>query len=142
VGFKGIDPADPLMVDLEKMMEVNNQFLYIGALTKMEIIYVSKRSVQMMGIKPEDLRPNHFLEASHPDDLKKASLGRVKLFKMAHNVSLAKKGYSLMSSNFRMLNAQGKYSNFFTNCMYFTAKSRMNPLLSLKFTPTLIGAGK
>ena len=110
------------MVDLEKMMEVNNQFLYIGALTKMEIIYVSKRSVQMMGIKPEDLRPNHFLEASHPDDLKKASLGRVKLFKMAHNVSLAKKGYSLMSSNFRMLNAQGKYSNFLYQLYVFYSK--------------------
>jgi len=122
VGFKGIDPADLLMVDLEKMMEVNNQFLYIGALTKMEIIYVSKRSVQMMGIKPEDLRPNHFLEASHPDDLKKASLGRVKLFKMAHNVSLAKKGYSLMSSNFRMLNAQGKYSNFLYQLYVFYSK--------------------
>ena len=124
------------------MMEINNQFFYVGDLPKMEIIFTSKRSTQMIGIKPEDLRPNHFLEASHPDDLKKASLGRVRLFKMAHNVSLAKKGYSLMSSNFRMLNAQGKYSNFFTNCMYFTAKSLMNLLLSLKFTPTLIGAGK
>ena len=76
----------------------------------------------MMGIKPEDLRPNHFLEASHPDDLKKASLGRVKLFKMAHNVSLAKKGYSLMSSNFRMLNAQGKYSNFLYQLYVFYSK--------------------
>jgi len=111
VGFRNIDPADPLMVDLENMMKINDQFLYIGALTKMEIIYVSKRSTQMMGIKPEDLHPDHFIQASHPDDLIRASLGRVRLFKMAHNVSVAKSGYSFNSSNFRMRNAQGNYTN-------------------------------
>jgi len=111
VGFKGIDPADPLMVDLENMMEINDQFLYIGALTKMEIIFVSKRSAQMMGIKPEDLHVDVFFQACHPDDLIRASLGRVRIFKMAHNVSIAKAGYSLFSSNVRMRNAQGNYSN-------------------------------
>jgi hypothetical protein len=111
VGFRGIDPADPLLVDLENKMEINDQFLYIGALTKMEILFVSKRSAQMMGIKPEDLHPDHFFQASHPDDLIRASLGRVRLFKMGHNVSVAKAGYSLMSSNYRMRNAEGTYTN-------------------------------
>ena len=122
VGFKGINPVDPLMVELEKMMEINNQFFYVGDLPKMEIIFVSKRTTQMMGIKPEDLKPNHFFEASHPDDLKKVSLGRVKLFKMAHNVSIAKTGYSLMSSNFRMRNAEGKYSHFLYQFYVFYSK--------------------
>ena len=111
VGFKDIDPADPLMVELENMMETNNQFFYLGDLLKMEILFVSKRSAQMMGIKPEDLRLGHFLEASHPEDIIRGSLGRVRLFKMAHNVSIAKAGYSLFSSNVRMRNAQGNYSN-------------------------------
>jgi len=30
-------------------MEVNDQFFYIGELPKMEIIFVSKRSVQLFG---------------------------------------------------------------------------------------------
>jgi hypothetical protein len=122
VGFKGIDPADPLMVDLEKMMEMNDQFLYVGALTKLEFIYVSKRSDQIMGIKPEDLHPDHFIQASHPDDLIRASLGRVRLFKMAHNISVAKAGYSLMSSNYRMRNAQGNYSNLLMQLYVFYRK--------------------
>ena len=122
VGFKDIDPADPLLVELENMMERNNQFFYIGDLPKMEIIFVSKRSAQMMGIKPEDLHPNHFLEASHPDDIKRVSLGRVRLFKMAHNVFIAKSGYSLMSSNYRMRNAQGKYSNLLFQLYVFYSK--------------------
>ena len=119
VGFKGIDPADPLMVDLENMMEINDQFLYIGALTKMEIIFVSKRSAQMMGIKPEDLHLDVFFQACHPDDLIRASLGRVRIFKMAHNVTVAKAGYSLMSSNYRMRNAQGNYSNLLMQLYVF-----------------------
>lgn len=110
-GFKDIDPADPLMVDLENLMEKNDQFLYIGALTKLEIIFVSKRSAQMMGIKPEDLHSDHFFQASHPDDLIRASMGRLRLFKMAHDLTVAKGGCSLISSNYRMRNAQGKYSN-------------------------------
>ena len=122
VGFKGIDPADPLMVELENMMEANDQFFYVGDLPKMEIIFVSKRSTQMIGIKPEDLRPNHFQDGSHPDDLKKASLGRVKLFKMAHMVSVEKKGYSLMSNTFRMRNAEGKYSSFLYQLYVFYSK--------------------
>jgi hypothetical protein len=122
VGFKGMDPADPLIVEIENMMETNDQFFYVGDLPKMEILFVSKRSAQMMGIQPKDLQPNHFLEAVHPDDFKKASLGRVKLFKMAHHVSLEKTGFSLMSSNFRMRNAQGKYSNFLFQLFVFYSK--------------------
>jgi hypothetical protein len=122
VGFKDIDPADPLVVELENMMETNDQFLYVGALTKMEIIYASKRSVQMMGIKPEDIHPDVFLQASHPDDLIRASLGRIRLFKMGHDVSIAKSGCSLMSSNYRTRNAQGNYSNILSQLYVFYRK--------------------
>jgi len=122
VGFQGIDPADPLVVEMEDMMEKNDQFFYIGDLPKMEILYVSKRSAQMMGIKPEDLRPNHFLEASHPDDLERVSLGRVRLFKMAHKIIVEKQGFSLLSSNYRMRNGQGKYSDFLFQLYAFYSK--------------------
>ncbi len=119
VGFNDIDPNDALLKDLENMMEINDQFFYIGALTKMKIIFVSKRSEQMMGIKPKDLQPDHFFDASHPDDLMRGSLGRVRLFKMAHNVSVAKEGFSLMSSNFRIRNAIGEYSNMLMQLYVF-----------------------
>jgi hypothetical protein len=122
VGFKGIDPADPLVAEVEKMMEINDQFFYIGALTKLEILYVSKRSYQMMGVKPEDLHPGHFLRVSHPDDLERAGLGRVRLFKMGQNIAVAKAGYSLLSSNFRMLNAKGNYTNLLMQLFVFYQK--------------------
>jgi hypothetical protein len=121
-GFRDIDPADPLMVELEDMMEKNDQFFYIGDLPKMDIIFVSRRSEQMMGIKPQDLHPNHFVEATHPDEMKRAGLGRVRLFRMAHNVSLAKTGCSLLSTSCRMRNALGKYSNVLVQLYVFYRK--------------------
>jgi DNA-binding CsgD family transcriptional regulator len=122
VGFKGIDPADPLMVDLDNMMERNDQFFHIGALSKLEILFVSKRCTQMMGVLPEDLHPGHFLKVSHPDDIERAGFGRVRLFKMAQNVASAKAGHSLLSSNFRMLNAKGNYTNLLMQLFVFYQK--------------------
>jgi hypothetical protein len=142
VGFKGIDSADPLMVKLEAMMETNNQFIYIGALTKLEILYVSKRSVQMMGIRPEDLHPDHFFGSAHPDDYIRGSLGRVRLFKMAHNVSVAKAGYSLMSSNFRMRNAEGGYSNMLMQLYVFYRKLPYESVFLIKVHTIIDGCCK
>ena len=142
VGFKGIDPADPLINELENMMDKNDQFFYVGDLPKMEILFVSKRSAQMMGIRPEDLRPNHFVEAVNPDDLKKASLGRVKLFKMEHTVSVAKAGYSLFSSNFRMRNAKGAFSNFLFQLYVFYSKFPYESAFVIKVHTNIDWCGK
>ena len=122
VEFKGIDPADKLIVDLENMMEANNQFFFIGAMTKMGIIFVSKRSVQMMGVKPENLHPDFFVQNVHPDDGMRAGNGTVRLFKMAHIIYSAQKGHSLLSSNLRMKNAQGTYTNFLNQLYVFYRK--------------------
>jgi DNA-binding CsgD family transcriptional regulator len=110
-GFKGINRNDPLMLELEKMTEANNQFFYISDLIRMKIEFTSQRSYQMLGINPDDVSPYHFTEATHPDDLKRNDLGLAKLFKIAHELFVAKKGEMLISSNFRYRNISGNYSN-------------------------------
>jgi hypothetical protein len=142
VGFKDIDPADPLMVDLGNLMERNDQFFYIGDLNKMDILFVSKRSVQMMGIQPEEIRPDVFFKVIHPDDLIRAGLGRIRLFKMAHEVSVAKDGYSLMSSSFRMLNAQGTYSNILMQFYVFYTKLPYESAFLIKIHTRIDGCRK
>ena len=77
-GFKGIDRDDPLLVQLEAMTEANNQFFHVANLIQAKITWASKRSEQMIGIKPEELDAYHFMEATHPDDLEKHTLGRSK----------------------------------------------------------------
>ena len=119
VGFKGINPEDPLMVELEKMMELNNQFFYIGELIQVNIIYTSKRSKQLIGVDPADLNFYHFFETTHPEDIQRLSLGRAKTLKMAHDLFVAEKGYALLSSNFKMLNPSGDYSEILTQLYFF-----------------------
>jgi DNA-binding CsgD family transcriptional regulator len=120
-GFKGINPLHPLMEDLDRMMEENNQFFYFGDILQMKFHYVDRRSLKMMGINRDELSPYHFFEATHPDDLQRQTLGRAKLFKLAHDLYMAEKGTTLFSSNFKIRNPQGSYSELlFQMYLYFS----------------------
>jgi len=119
VGFKGIDRNDSLVLALEEMMKNNNQFLCVFDMIHMKIEFTSQGSLQLLGIKPEDLSPYHFKEATHPDDLKRNELGIAKLFKEAHELFVAKKGDMLVSTNFRFRNHTGNYSNQLVQCYLF-----------------------
>jgi len=111
-GFTGIDDQDPLMIELEEIMKQNDQFFYIGDLILFTIIYTSKRSKDILGIEPDKLSGFNFFQAIHPEEMNRHSLGRSTLFKLAHELYTAEKGFRLLSSNFRLKNAEGNYSNF------------------------------
>jgi DNA-binding CsgD family transcriptional regulator len=98
-------------MELEEQMNANKQFFYIGDLINIKIIYTSSRSKQMLGIEPADLTLYHFFEGTHPDDVKRNSLGRATVLKVAHDLYVNEKGYKLLSSNLRIRNAEGKYTN-------------------------------
>jgi DNA-binding CsgD family transcriptional regulator len=120
-GYEGIDPHDPLIMDLEDLTEKNRQFFYIGDILQMKFHFVSKRSSQMIGIEPKELSPYHFFEATHPDDLQRQTLARAKLFKMAHDLYTAEKGFTVFSTNFKIRNMDGEYSNlFFQIYLYYS----------------------
>ena len=119
VGFKGIDPENPLVVELERMMENNDQFFHVGDVIQMKINYASKRCTEMMGIDPVALNPYHFFEATHPDDMQRHSLSRAKLFKMAHDFFIAEKGTGLLSTNLRIRNGEGVYTNLLLQLFIF-----------------------
>lgn len=109
--FAGIDPNDPLIIEAEQMMEGNDQFFYFGDLILFQILYTSKRSLDMMGVEPAALTGPHYLRVVHPDDMKRFIIGRHILLKLAHDLFLAENGYRVLSSNFRMKNADGNYDN-------------------------------
>jgi DNA-binding CsgD family transcriptional regulator len=119
VGFKGIDRQNPLILALEEMTKINNQFFLVFDMSRMSLEFTSQRSYEMLCIKAEDLTPYHFKEATHPDDLKRHELGLAKLFKIAHELFVAKKGDMLISTNFRFRNITGKYSNQLVQCYLF-----------------------
>ena len=120
VGFKNIARHDPLILSLEEMMKANNQFFCVFDMLRMNMLFTSLGSIQLLGIEPEDLTSYNFKEATHPDDLKRHELALVKLFKIAHDIFVEKKGVKLISSNFRLRNSTGNYSNQLIQCyLYF-----------------------
>ena len=118
-GYAAIDRHDTLVHEMELMTEKYNQFFYIGDLIQMRVIFVSNRSREMIGIEPEELSPYHFFEATHPDDLLRHSLGRSQLFRVAHELFTRKKGSSLLSTNIRLRNPSGGYSNVLLQIVLF-----------------------
>jgi DNA-binding CsgD family transcriptional regulator len=125
VGYEGIDRNDPLLQQLEILMEDKNQFFYVADIIRMKVIFTSNRSIQMIGIKPEDVTPYHFMESAHPDDIQRLNLGRSKIIKLAQELFIAEKGNILMSVNYRFRNPSRGYSNvlvqgylFFTTVPY------------------------
>jgi hypothetical protein len=118
-GFAGIKSDDPLVAELETMMEKNNQFVYFGEMLHYQLLYVSKQTDQIIGIKPEDFYPSCFFEIVHPEDAERLSMGKTKLFRMTHSVYTAGEGSSLLSTNFRLRNTEGGYSNILMQILIF-----------------------
>jgi DNA-binding CsgD family transcriptional regulator len=122
-GFNDINTNDSLMHELEFVMEKNNQFFFVGDIIQMKILYTSKRSAPMIGVDPESITPYHFFEATHPDDLQRHSLGRTQLFKMAQEIFIAGKGNALVSTNFKILCADGNYKCLLFQCYLFYSET-------------------
>lgn len=134
IGFQGIDRHDPLVLELDEMMKINNQFLSIFDMLRMKTLFVSQGCMRMLGVQPEELTSYHFKEATHPDDLKRSELGLVKVFKTAHELFVAKKGERVISSNFRKRVPGGKYINQLTQCYLFYSQVPVETVYMIHIT--------
>jgi hypothetical protein len=141
-GFTGIDRNDLLIVKLEELTEQNDQFFYAGDIMQMKFFFTSKRSIQMMGVDPDVLSPYHFFEATHTDDMERQTLGRAKLFKLAHDLYMAEKGFTIFSTNFKIRNPGGNYSNLLFQMYLFYSTIPYKSVFLLKIHTNIDGAKK
>lgn len=121
VGFKGIDRNDSLLQQLEALMEYDNQFFFIGDIIQIQILFTSKRSVEMIGVLPEEVTPYNFFEATHPDDIQRHNLARSKLFGLAHDLYIAERGEAVMSTNFKIRNPYEGFTQMLFQAYMFYA---------------------
>lgn len=110
-GFIKINPEDPIMQRLEEVMEEHDQFFSVFDLGQMKFLFTSKRSVQMLGIKPGELNPGHFTHMIHPEDKNRLGLGRAQIFNIEKEIFQAEKGSMVASYSLRLLNPAGTYNN-------------------------------
>lgn len=122
-GFCNISQNNPLILQIDEMMKSNNQFFFVGDIIQMKILFTCRQSKKITGVKPENITPYYFFEATHPDDIQRHSLARIQLFKMAQELFIAKKGSSLISSNFKIRDTDGKYKCLLFQCYLFYSET-------------------
>ena len=118
-GYMGINRSDPLILDLERMTETNNQYFHVGDILLMKIFFSSRRIKQMTGIDPDESSPYHIMEATHPSCMDRHNLARAHMFQIAHDLMLAEKGNTLMSFNMNIRKQDGVYSNMLFQLYFF-----------------------
>ena len=107
-GFKDINREDPFMVEMESTLRARKQFFYIGDLIHIRIIFTSKMSEDMIGIDPATLEPGSLYKATHPSDLHRMNLARLRLFKTGTELLEQKNGPVFYSIPFYLIGKDGK----------------------------------
>ncbi|NTW73165.1 MAG: helix-turn-helix transcriptional regulator [Eubacteriaceae bacterium] len=131
-GFAGIDPNDPLIKEAEEIMEKNDQFFYFGDIILFRILYTSHRSMDMLGVDPANLNSLSFYQALHPGELNRSLLIRNMLNKIAHKLFLAETGFQVLSTNFQIKNAQGKFINVLSQFFIFYSEVPYKSVFAFK----------
>jgi len=118
-GFLNINPNDPIIQQLEQVMEENDQFITVADLGQIKFLYVSEGIRQMIGVEPGELNPGHFVEVTHPDDLNRFGLLRAQTFVVEKEVLETDKGSALVSFTIRLRNPAGEYHNYICQAYFF-----------------------
>jgi len=134
-GFQDIHADDPIMQELEKIMEEHDQFLSVINVDQIRYLYTSRRSMQMLGIESTHFNPAHLLSAVHPDDLDKLSWVNGQLLKVGGEIFEDKKETALLSFTLRLRNPSGNYAKVLgQNYFFYTAVPKKGVLCIRVYT--------
>jgi hypothetical protein len=141
-GFRNIDRNSSLVADLEKMTKERNQFFFVADLIQMKILFTSKRSMDMMGVKPEDLEPSVFFTATHPGDIQRHNLARTKLLNMGQDLFIERNGVKIISTNFRFRHLTDTFLNNLVQCYLFYSEIPYKTVFLLQIVTDISWFGK
>jgi hypothetical protein len=119
IAFNGIDVNHPLVMELEKSTAINKQFYFLADLLQGKILFSSKHCNNLIGEEATELTPYDLIDATHPDHLSRITKGWGKLLYLANNLLAAKSGSSLFSTNIKLLNSKGTYTETLFQCLLF-----------------------
>jgi DNA-binding CsgD family transcriptional regulator len=121
--FKGINPDDPLMKELDSFMDSNRQLFYITDAIQLDIKFISRGVKSLFGLDPERITTGFFLTTTHPEDLKRHHLARSKLISVAEELYIQKSGTKIISANFRGRKPESnEYADYLYQCFIFYSK--------------------
>jgi DNA-binding CsgD family transcriptional regulator len=141
-GFLNIKADDPIIQQLNQVMEENDQFITVADLAQIKFLYVSERIRQMIGVEPDQLNPSHFVEVTHPDDLSRFGLLRAQTFVVEKEVLETNKGSALVSFTIRIRNTSGVYFNCLCQAYFFYSQIPHNAVYLLQVISNVDRFGK
>lgn len=118
-GIEGVNDSDPLLIELNRKMDSNNQLFYIADVILLDILFISKQVYGMFGIEPEKVSTGFFLTSTHADDQRRHHMLRAKLLNDAQELYILKGGNRIYSSNFRSRKPDGKIANLLYQAFIF-----------------------
>lgn len=117
-GFQNISREDPLVIEMEAQLANRNQFFYVADLLKLQLLFVSNGSKNLIGVDPDEFNLYTFYSRTHPDEQARYNIARSKLIQMGPN-QINKKEFSIYSTHFSIMNATGNYFNLlFQGCLF------------------------
>ncbi|MHC1777999.1 MAG: response regulator transcription factor [Lentimicrobium sp.] len=141
-GVEGISPDDPLVIELDQLMEENNQLFYIADVILLDVQFISKRVTAMFGLEPDKVAAGFFLTTTHPDDLRRHHLVRAKLISIAQELYIKKEGIRIISANFRGRQPDGSYKNLLYSAYLFYSKVPYESVFLILIITDISGFGK
>jgi hypothetical protein len=131
-GLLNINNDDPIMQQLNRLLEENDQFITVANLAQIKFLYASDRIRQVIGVEPDQLNPSHFVEVTHPDDLSRFGLLKAQTFVVEKEVLEIKTGSALVSFTIRIRNTAGVYFNCLCQAYFFFSPIPQNAVYLLQ----------
>jgi hypothetical protein len=118
-GFSNINPDDPIVLQLNDLMEEYDQFFTMADMSQAKFLFVSDGIRKMIGVEPRELHPGHFVEVVHPDDLNRLGFYRAQALMIEKEILETDKGSALGSFTIRLRNPAGEYHNHIFQAYFF-----------------------
>ena len=123
VGFIGIDRNDKLIKDIEEVLLKNNQYIFVGDIVNMQFCFFSQSCLNILGIKPEDMNPHNYFAITSPQDMQQHIVSRARVVKLAAEMYMKEEKFKVMSTNIRLKNPKGSFTNFYMQCYLWLSQA-------------------
>jgi DNA-binding CsgD family transcriptional regulator len=110
-GFDAIDPAHPLIKQLEDHLRANRQYVHVMDLVKLQVVFRASTSRELFGLEPEDIHIGTFFSRTFPIDQKRHSLIRARTLQMVQDLFIQQEGQVVQSAIFRQPDANSAAIN-------------------------------
>jgi len=141
--FNSVRKDDPLVKQLNQLMKKNNQFFYIGDMINLDIIFTCDTIWDVLGMRPQEMKPARFMSMTHPDDIQRHGVSRSRMIRLCNDTFINSDKYAVMSSNFLFQHQQTmEYHNILVQGYVFSRTKPSNTVYCIFIQTNIDWFGK